>query len=314
MKNCSGISILGLSIAIAALLTLKANAIQNVYSCCSLGLTNCCGTCNEPDWECWDAWLACESPPNPPNCAAFPPNYWCIPCLPYGVTTYNFAANYAVLDTNFTHILVGPATGYTSVTSLGTSQAVNFSIGEFTSTNVLAANTATSVVFYAVSAESFSEPTNGVIPWSSIGAGVLNTSNETWQLSWTPPDSQSYVIDADIYDPAVTKGSPWAVTNGLASVLTLVHAAPATPDVITPVLVKRNQFAFRVIGPPTSTYLVQVSTNLETWSTALTITNFSGVEEIVDQSGELSRNFYRAVSKSSAGTLIGDAHPPATTQ
>jgi hypothetical protein len=299
-----------LAATVAILLPSQARATINIYPCCTALLTSCCGPCNYPaPWYCWDQYLACEAGPYPGNCNApctgCPIRYNCLPCIE-GTTmiSYQFLAPSYLIGTNLlSHSQLGPATGYAVVTGSGTMQPLHLSVGAWNGTNVISTGTAGGVDFYTIATSDLvasSTGTNAVgtngVPWAYAGSGVLDTNSGMWETTWTPPDYQSYVIDAEVYDPSVTHGMQGPVTNGVVSLVTLAGAAPAKPEIITPVLTSDGRFAVRVIGPPASTCTVQVSSNLKTWRSVVTITNFTGVAQIIDASGIMSKNFYQAVS------------------
>lgn len=179
-----------------------------------------------------------------------------------------------------------------------TNMSVKLAVTLYNGTNFVAASGATSVTCYAVPLATLSaySPSNyDQAPWSNLGQGVYDNTNGYWDLSWTPTNNeQSYVINTFVNDPTIDTNNSEFVSNGVALFVNVAIPQPATPIFVESQLAVSNQFSTMMIAPVGSNYDVQASTDLKTWNTLTTFTNFVGEAQIVDPSTNAVR-FYRTL-------------------
>jgi hypothetical protein len=135
----------------------------------------------------------------------------------------------------------------------------------------------------------------------SVADPHLSTARIIWEANGQEPAFGSQVYT---FTPGPTNGAYWVEAevqwpDGRRAFATnsVSVSANAPPELSTPQFVGSG-FSFQLAGVPLATYVVQVSTDLKTWSALVTNTlPASGVMTITDtQTGAFSHRYYRAMS------------------
>jgi hypothetical protein len=281
-------------------LSYRAEAIYDIYPCCVSIWGGCEFTTCQAQWdecECLGQWAG--------NCGVGNN------CTPFGGPTiaynYAFANQFYVLDASSStiHKYTLPTTGLTMSTNIsGVYSSVDFAVGAWANgTNLLTTTAATNVSFYSVPASVFAEFANSNIlqnlPWTFIGNGTNNSTTGLWNINWTPPSYQAYVVNADIYDPSLTNSytnNVGVVMTGITSALASVVPAPSSLQIAYPVSTPNGNFTFKAVGPAANQFSVQASPDLKAWQTVLTITNFNGLVNFANSTLDTNHLYFRATS------------------
>ena len=215
---------------------------------------------------------------------------------------------YTLVTTNVlvtTAVVLQTAAGNNLRFALGSNGVVkpfNLTVGAWDGSNVLASTTATNVNFFVTELTNMAaymlSSNMAQLPWTDLGPASLDASNHFWHLLWTPAKVQSYVVQTRVYDPDLTNlflDNAGIMTNGYASLFDIISPGSVVPILTGPEVARSSNVQLQLIGPPASSFTVQISSDLKSWRGLFTVTNFSGSSQITDASGSSNRMFYRAV-------------------